>query len=67
MDPRHWPICNFRIVLTGRLKAPDRIVAEQMLKAGMSFTLPIHEAIDGLLIDVVPEESIADMATRFKP
>lgn len=52
---------KFQMVITGRILGHDRKDAEDRLRAGLSLTLPIHEAIDSLVINT---EAVSDELRR---
>lgn len=56
----------FKLTITGQLPADSRADATEKIREGVSLNFPLHESIDSLLIETVPEEMISDMTGRFK-
>ena len=56
----------FKVTMEGRLPAADRATATEEIRKGISLSFPLHEALDSLLIETVPEEMITDLAGRLR-
>lgn len=55
---------KFQLIITGRILGHDRKDAEDRVRTGLSLTLPIHEAIDSLIINT--EAVMDELRGRFK-
>jgi len=56
-------VFKFQMIITGRIRGYDRKDAEEKVRSGLSLTLPIHEAIDSLVINTEAESD--ELRRRF--
>lgn len=55
---------KYRVVITGRIQSNNRQEVEARLRAGLSFSLPIHESVDEL--QITTETDVDELRRRFK-
>lgn len=60
-------LVDYRITITGRLRAGSGADAQQRLRDGLSMSLPLHESVDDLKIETrSSEEDLEEMRRRFR-
>lgn len=57
---------KFRIVLVGRMPQSTRAETEEAIKKGMSLSFTLHDALEDVLIETEPEESVMDLDKVFR-